>query len=157
MQKVVQTLPLIVIAAAVGLIAYQSVEHRQRADNKAESADIAVQKMTSEQLPVDQTLPVSDRQLADQAFRSPETLDGSAVSKSLAGSANPLCSTQVVRLSDLAPEPQVTVTDGTQDAYFQKDFESLRTDTFRNPDSEHNRAIVNTLMIKRQQRLNRTR
>jgi hypothetical protein len=153
MQKIVQSLPILVIAVAIGIIAYQVAEHRRiKAEAQAEIPPVA-EKVTADQLPVATNLPALDRQLVSKAFASPETLDQASVTSSTEAVQRPATRPTLLSETMSAGSPEAVETDGHQDAYFQKDFESLRTDAVRNPDSEQNRATVNTLMLKRQQRL----
>lgn len=153
MQKIVQSLPILVVAVAVGIIAYQIAEHRRiKAESKPEIP--VAEKVAAAQLPVATNLPESDRQLVSKAFASPETLDSSVTVQTSNSVARP--AERPVLLSEIEPvKPPVATNSATggQDAYFQKDFESLRTDAIRNPDSPENRATVTALMLKRQQRL----
>lgn len=153
MQKIVQSLPILVVAVAIGIITYQIAEHQRiKAASKPENP--VAEKVATDQLPVATNLPESDRQLVSTAFASPETLDSAVAVQGSNSVVRPM--ERPVLLSEIEPvQPAVSTNSATggQDAYFQKDFESLRTDAIRNPDSPENRATVTALMLKRQQRL----
>lgn len=154
MQKIIHALPVVVVMAAISIIGYQIVESR-KAKKKPEPTVVVAEKVTAENLPISKELPEADRQLVARVFNTPEELDAAAVVPETRGAVK----TSVVHpvlLSEVkfSEQPETTVTADWNPA-FQKDFESLRTDAIRNPDSEQNRTTVNTLMQKRQQRLAR--
>jgi len=161
MQKIVQGIPVVVIIVATGMLIYSFVEHRKETENlRTDSATTAVEKVTADRLPIAAELPVADRRLAEQAFKSPEKLDASEPGTSAdTGTPAGRPPERPLLLSAIEPDESspfpAANTVGNQDRYFQKDFESLRTDAVRNPDSAQNRATVKTLMQKRQQRLDR--
>jgi len=155
MQKFIQTLPIIVVIAALSIIIYQISEERQ-AKKKPEPSITVAQKVTADQLPISEELPEKDRQLVARVFDAPEDLDASIIA-SVSATAALVSTARPVRLSEIEPVQPVKAEPLSDEwePYFKKDFESLRTDAVLNPDSEQNRAVVKTLMQKRQQRLAR--
>lgn len=152
MQKIVQGLPILVVIAALGLIGFHAIESR-KAKKKPEPAVVSAEKLTAENLPVDQALSESDRKLVFRAFDAPEELDAAAVVPENQAT-DQLFAVHPALLSEIEPaEPFRKSVTAEWNPSFQKDFESLRTEAVRNPDSEQNRATVNALMQKRQQRL----
>jgi hypothetical protein len=136
------------------MIGYHVVEERQT-KKKPESSVVVAEKVSAENLPVSEELPKADQQLVSRAFNAPEALDAAPVvleSRAITS----VSAAQLRLLSEAEPStrPRTPVSTDWHPA-FQKDFESLRTEAIRNPDSPENRATVNTLMEKRQQRLAR--
>lgn len=152
MQKIIQSLPVIVIVAALSVIIYHVIEERQ-VTKKPEPAVAVAEKVAAENLPVSANLPEADRQTVSRVFNTPEQLDA-ALTVPTPVSAEKLSVAHPALLSE-AKSVEVAKTPVSTDwnPAFQKDFESLRTEAIRNPDSEQNRDTVKTLMQKRQQRL----
>jgi len=154
MRRILNGLPIAVVVAGTVLLAYQIAEHRKV--SKKPVAEIAqVQKVPEGRMPGSENLPEKDRLMADRVFSAPETLDAdSAASVSNTGAVEAVSHTQP--MSEILPvqPPEEGLRDTeTNPPYFHNDFASLRTDAVRNPDSPENRATVNALMLKRQQRL----
>lgn len=147
MQKIIQILPLVVIGVAVGMIAVHIVE-RQKEKAEAKPSITVAEKVA--QLPVNSQLSETDRQLAERAFQAPEELDSAIASNSLVSPVPPQRPTMMSEVNVQEPTNRAPAGD---DQYFQKDFESLRTDAVKNPDSEQNRATIKKLMEMRQRRL----
>lgn len=154
MQKIIHWLPVVVVITALVMIGYYVVEER-KTRKKPEPDTVVAEKVSAEKLPVSETLPDADRRLVAHVFNAPETLDTATVVPDTR-TAEPPSETHPALLSEVqsSAQPATPVTADWNPA-FQKDFESLRTDAIRNPDSEQNRTTVNTLMQKRQQRLAR--
>lgn len=154
MHKIIHGLPVVVVIAALIMIGDYVAEER-KAKKKPEPTVVAAEKVAAENLPVSETLPEADRKLVAHVFNAPETLDTATVVPDTRA-AEPPAVTHPALLSEVASFAQAaTPVTADWNPAFQKDFESLRTDAIRNPDSEQNRTTVNTLMQKRQQRLAR--
>jgi len=151
MQKIVEMLPIIVIAVAVGFITLHIVEKRRTKEEPG--PEIAVAKKVT-QLQLADDLSTSDRRIAERAFHAPEEMDAVSTASAEANVAvRPPERPSGSLLSEMEFVEPETLGPAGNDQYFQKDFESLRTDAVRNPDSAQNRATVNRIMQIRQQRL----
>ena len=154
MQKIIQILPILVVVAAISMIAYQAAEHhREKTEQATEQRPATSEKLPAAELPVANNLPEIDRQLTKKAFKSPETLDSAVVTERPATKPHSQQSDSMMYLSDEKAEHSLPVTDGDQDAYFKKPSEALTSDTLRDPDSEQNREIVESLLSKSPPRL----
>ncbi len=152
MQKIVQSLPIIVLLAALGVIGWHIIEAR-KAKHILEPCVYVAEKTDAENLPVAENLPKADRQFVLRAFNAPEELDTALIALETR-SVDKAAVVHPALLSEIEPSLAVkkSVTANWKPA-FQKDFESLRSEAIRNPDSEQNRTTVKTVMQKRQQRL----
>lgn len=172
MQKIIHGLPVVVVITALIMIGHYIIEER-KAKKPPEPGVVVAEKVAAENLPVSETLPEADRQLVARVFNAPEELDAATAvpaarpaektavtekpnAATVASTASPQAEKAPALLSEVEPSTQSkTPVSADWKPAFQKDFESLRTEAVRNPDSAQNRATVNTLMQKRQQRLAR--
>jgi len=147
-------LPVVVIAAGIGISTFWIIDDH-KSKNDAVAPAVTAQTVSAGQTIAAEGLTTQDHCLVQRVFNSPEKLD--------ADGAVSLSNTDVVEavrhpllMSEIEPVQPIAVaayTTENRPLYFQKDFESLRTDAVRNPDSAQNRATVSALMQKRHQRL----
>lgn len=151
MKRLLNILPLIICVIGTGIIVFVIKEHWE---SKQEDASEYVKPLPAT-APDAETFSPQDRKLAGQVFDNPGLLDSRSTPASSAIAIHdkdarpPMMSAQFKGIEKDDAEPKQV----QQLSPFVESFVSLRTDAMHNPDSEQNKAVVKSIMGKRQRRV----
>lgn len=158
MKRIIQFLPLVVCIGGLAIIVMAIREHREK---KQDIAVVELPKPMTAVAPDSEYYTTQDQKLVQQVFDQPKMLDSTVTSNHAVADETTLPSSTFLvsrpfQDRGIHSESSNINRIQTSASYFD-DFASLRTDTVCNPDSQKNQATVNSIMEKRQRRVNQLR
>ena len=152
MKRIIHVLPLLVCIGGIGIIIAAIIESNEKESEaivaEPPSAEIAV-------TPDAETYSQADRQLVQQVFENPQTMDD-ARNQPTASSVLAAHPANGATMSSTENE-SIPLNESTETIHVPpknvESFASLRTDAVRNPESEQNQTTAKKIMQMRQRRV----